>query len=43
MVSNLRIAMRRYGNFSCLDKNAAAETISITSTNSVSIFAPTVY
>src|SRR3989344_1508485 len=43
MVSNLRIAIRRYGNFSGLGKNAAAETISITSTNNVSTFAPTVY
>jgi len=42
-VSTLRIAIRRYGSFSALGKNAAADTISITSTNSRSTFAPTVY
>src|SRR3989344_3498231 len=43
IVSNLRIAIRRYGNFSVFGKKAAADTISITSTNNVSTFAPTVY
>mgnify|MGYP001570051067 CR=1 FL=1 len=43
IVSNLRIAIRRYGSFSCFGKNAAAETISMTSTKSMSTFAPTVY